>query len=665
MDVRNILLTIISLALCHSVCASNENNLDKVRENFVTLSAFNYSPNDKVTDNFIKYSDYGRANDVLQLQLYMSVHLPDVEVNRLFSLINENGSFSDIDYTDRTRGRWQPTLHLTRLYSLVKLYVSPSSKWYKDIKMHENIHKAVNFWMKLKPTSDNWWHNDIGVPRKMTAIFLMIRDEITPMQLNGALDLLKRSEFGKTGQNKVWLAANNLMKALLINDEQLLVMSKQFIAEEISISDKEGIQKDWSFHQHGPQIQFGNYGQTYAESVSFLLAVLQGTSYAFSKKEYDIVANLMKEGICWSVFKGVMDPSFCGRQVFKDSGRSKAYSVAVAAQNMAMVGEKDSSLFINISNENLMPDKYKNTLTGAKYYLCSDCGIYRTEDWYASIRMHSERTIGFEFTNKENTNAWFSADGALLIMQHGSEYDNIFAHWDWRAIPGITSYDDNKPLKVSDNRYDKENKTKHVGGLVSDQIMCTTMELNRDGLHAFKSVFFFKDLVVALGADIYSNNKDIIDIKTSLEQNNLIGDVKYGKKWAWHDGRGYILLDHSSAADQELVVTEEMQYGKWDAIDPFFKNDWSKGKVFKCIIKHCLDKKSAYAYAILPKRTASQTKNMSLCNDIKVLRNDDECQSVAYKEYSCEIWHRSTNPSIKIYKKQELIAETYLDKVSE
>ena len=102
MDVRNILLTIISLALCHSVCASNENNLDKVRENFVTLSAFNYSPNDKVTDNFIKYSDYGRANDVLQLQLYMSVHLPDVEVNRLFSLINENGSFSDIDNTDRT-----------------------------------------------------------------------------------------------------------------------------------------------------------------------------------------------------------------------------------------------------------------------------------------------------------------------------------------------------------------------------------------------------------------------------------------------------------------------------------------------------------------------------------------------------------------------------------
>ena len=43
-----------------------------------------------------------------------------------------------------------------------------------------------------------------------------------------------------------------------------------------------------------------------------------------------------------------------------------------------------------------------------------------------------DRTIGFEFTNRENTLANFSADGALLFMQHGREYDNIFAHWDWR-----------------------------------------------------------------------------------------------------------------------------------------------------------------------------------------------------------------------------------------
>ena len=60
--------------------------------------------------------------------------------------------------------------------------------------------------------------------------------------------------------------------------------------------------------------------------------------------------------------------------------------------------------------------------------------------------MHSDRTIGCEFTNRETTLANFSADGALLFMQHGREYDNIFAHWDWRRVPGTTADDDGAPL---------------------------------------------------------------------------------------------------------------------------------------------------------------------------------------------------------------------------
>lgn len=659
---KTILIITILATACFSSTAKGYSNLDKVREKFVSTSAVNYSPNSKVTEHFIRYSDYGRANDVLQLQLYMSVHLPDTEVNRLFSLMKEDGSFSDIDYTDKTRGRWAPTLHLTRLYSLAKLYVSPGNRWYKDALMKTKIHAAINFWMDLKPTSDNWWHNDIGVPRKMTAILIMLRDELNEAQLAGGLQLLKRSKFGRTGQNKVWLAANNLMKGLLIDDEALVVKAKNLIAEEIAISEGEGIQKDWAFHQHGPQIQFGNYGQTYAESVSFLIAVLKDTPYAFTDEQYDIVANLLKEGICWSVFKGVMDPSFCGRQVFKNSGRSKAYSVAVAAQNMAMAGHADSSLFMSISNENLMPGNYSNTLTGSKYYGSSDCGIYRTENWYSSIRMHSERTIGFEFTNKENTNAWFSADGALLLMQHGNEYENIFAHWDWRVVPGTTTYNDGKPLKRSDIREYKENRTAHVGGLSLGNVMCTTMELARDGLHAFKSAFFFDDIIIALGSDIYSENPEIKTVTTALEQNHLSGKVKTGHGWAWHDDRGYILLKGPGTEHQELEVSTALQKGKWDDIDPFFKDNWQEGKVFKCLIRQDMDKKDNYAYAILPKKNAAQTRKLYRKNGIQILQNDNICQMVTYKGYTCAIYHNVEAPRIVIQKDGQELGSVSLPK---
>lgn len=660
--------TIICLAttlLCaFYTYASSQRLVDEIRESFIEASACNYSPNDSITAHFIEYSGYGRANDVLLLQLYMSVHLPDAEVKRLFSLCDADGRFNDIDYSDRTRGKWQPTLHLTRLYALTKLYVSKESRWHNNADLSTLIHRGLDFWFSRMPTSDNWWHNEIGVPRKATSILLMLDEEATEEEKKGCLKLLEKSRFGRTGQNKVWLATNNLMKGLLIKDEELVRKAYDYICEEISITEDEGIQPDWSFHQHGAQIQFGNYGLTYAESVSFLIRILNGTELEFDNNQYAIVANMLKEGICWSVYRGVMDPSFCGRQVFINSGRGKAYSVAVAAQNMAAAGKGDSSFFDRISDENLMPDKFPNSLIGSRYYWRSDCGIYRTSEWYASNRMHSERTIGFEFTNRENLNAWFSADGALLLMQHGNEYDNIFAHWDWRSIPGTTTYDDGKPLKTSDRREDKMNKTAHVGGLSADSIMCTTMEINRDSLHAFKSVFFFDDVVIALGAGICTENPEVFAVTTTLDQTNLAGEVLSGKDWAWHDDRGYVILRDGTDGDSTLDITANLQKGKWDNIDPSYKNCWQEGKVFKCRIRHNPNKISSYAYAILPHKTAKETRSFLRRNEIKVLRNDVSCQEIAYKNHVCRITHcNAEKPSISISTNGKLLKRIILPEV--
>lgn len=191
------------------------------------------------------------------------------------------------------------------------------------------------------------------------------------------------------------------------------------IAEEIVVTDGEGIQDDWSFHQHGPQIQFGNYGLAYAEGLSFWLRVLDGTPYMFSDAQCAVIEKLMREGICRSIWRGVMDPSFCGRQVFIDSGPGKASSAAVAAENIAALKRPGYRVFRRFAKRILEPENRSDGLRGPRYYGRSDCGIYRTATWYASIRMHSDRTIGFEFTNRENTLANFSADGALLFMQHG------------------------------------------------------------------------------------------------------------------------------------------------------------------------------------------------------------------------------------------------------
>ena len=500
-----------------------------------------------------------------------------------------------------------------------------------------SLHKGLAYWYAKKPSSLNWWHGEIGVPKKLAAILLMIRGELSGPELEQGLRIIERSRFGRTGQNKVWLAGNNLMRGLLTDDEALVAEARDQIAEEIVVTDGEGIQDDWSFHQHGPQIQFGNYGLAYAEGLSFWLRVLDGTPYMFSDAQCAVIEKLMREGICRSIWRGVMDPSFCGRQVFIDSGPGKTSSAAVAAENIAALKRPGHRVFRRFAKRILEPENRSDGLRGPRYYDRSDCGIYRTATWYASIRMHSDRTIGFEFTNRENTLANFSADGALLFMQHGREYDNIFAHWDWRMVPGTTAYDDGAPLKCDNSVEARKNRSGHVGGLASGDVLCTTMEIERDGLHALKSAFFFGDLVVALGADIRSSDARIFRITTALDQTHLAGPVTRGGAtetsgglpWVHHDGRGYVSLDGAP-----IAVSTEIQEGKWDLIDPFYRDRTQRGPVFKCWFGHDPARTGGYAYAFLPCRDAKRTERFARNPSVRILRNDAGCQAVEYGKIS-------------------------------
>ena len=278
--------------------------LDRVRQAFVDVSVMSYAPDGEATERFVRYSDYGRANDVLLLQLYTSVHLPDGEVRRLLGLFDAGGFWSDIDYDDRTRGRWQPSLHLTRMYALAKLYADPASAWHGDGRIGGLLHKGLAYWYAKKPSSLNWWHGEIGVPKKLAAILLMIRGELSGPELEQGLRIIERSRFGRTGQNKVWLAGNNLMRGLLTDDEALVAEARDQIAEEIVVTDGEGIQDDWSFHQHGPQIQFGNYGLAYAEGLSFWLRVLDGTPYMFSDAQCAVIEKRSRKSLVGSRRRG-------------------------------------------------------------------------------------------------------------------------------------------------------------------------------------------------------------------------------------------------------------------------------------------------------------------------------------------------------------------------
>ena len=106
-------------------------------------------------------------------------------------------------------------------------------------------------------------------------------------------------------------------------------------------------------------------------------------------------------------------------------------------------------------------------------------------------------------------------------------------------------------------------------------------------------------------------------------------------QWIHHDGRGYLLLD-----EQEVRLSTAMQHGKWDPIDPFYRDRADSARIFKCWVAHRCDTAGSYAYAILPCRNAKQTARTAAKRPVELLRNDDACQAVKYGRTVCAVFRR-------------------------
>ena len=64
----------------------------------------------------------------------------------------------------------------------------------------------------------------------------------------------------------------------------------------IRIRTDEGIQRDFSFHQHGPQLYNGGYGLTFMIDMCNYATVLAGTRYAFAHDKLSLLADHLFEG---------------------------------------------------------------------------------------------------------------------------------------------------------------------------------------------------------------------------------------------------------------------------------------------------------------------------------------------------------------------------------
>ncbi len=631
---KKLLLTIVTAALMCCITSIRANEIERLKD-AITSQLISDNPNTALVESLSqKYFPNGVETDQCLMEVVAYALPSDGEVEGILSAMTNNESWSDIDYLSPARSAWVGREHVKRILKIARCYSSKQSKFYKDAKVLESLTKSIEYWCDGGFLCTNWWYNAIGVPKEFAPVLLLLEGDISDELMSRSIKILEPAEREMTGQNKVWLNGVTFIKGLLLGDTSILERTSEAIKSELRISAEEGIQYDYSFHQHGAMQQFGNYGLAFASSQSYWMRVFSGTSYDFTAEQKEIMKSYMIRGINTTVWRGYMDVSSCGRQLFYNSQAGKAASLLISNLNMMDVDSSSAAEYEQYIERNYTTAEVNN-LQGNIVFPISKYTIHRGADFMFSVKMFSTRIIGGETTNNENLKGYHLADGATMIYRNGREYDNIFAVWDGKYMPGTTVEVNDKPLKVVQGA-NYLNGSDFSGGVGDGMYGVSALEYRRDGVSANKSWFFLDDIVVCLGNSITSQSG--APLVTTLNQCNYqqgaqllskgkIIDVVKGERYnaqrVMCDGVGYETLDGSAI---DFIARE--QVGEWHDVALFLPKGEVKGDVFTAQLHHKSGVAGQYSYVVHGSAEMSQFFDKRRKDNFKVVQNDSKATVV-------------------------------------
>ncbi|MDW5288118.1 polysaccharide lyase 8 family protein [Formosa sp. PL04] len=568
------------------------------------------------------------------IDYYLSFPVDTVQVENLQLRLQDDGAWPTlIDYTNTARGNWPVKEHLEHVQTLAKAYQTKESKFYHDANLSAQIQKSLNYWLEHDFLSTNWWDQHIGVPELLAPTLFLMEDELSQQQIEQSLVLLRRAKIKMTGQNKVWLSGNVLMRSLLSRDIDSVAIASKAIQDELKIANGVGIKADYSYHEHGAQLQFGNYGLSYLEDMIKWFSIVNNTDYQFHKNKIEVLRNFVLEGQQWVIFKEKMDVNASGRQIFKDEPESKYLRLKACIEKMEAIDSNDTEAYKNAMNSEV--------LTGDKHFWESDFHVHRRPDFYFSVKMSSERVIGTESVNKENIQGYYLGDGATLLYANGDEYNNVFPFWNWKKVPGTTVIQDTSALPII-KAWDFKTNGVFVGGVTNGEDGVSVMDYDRDGLKAHKSWFMFGDKIVCLGSSIQANtnfpvattiNQVFLKPDLMVSQNEKIsGQLEKNQSlspdWIMHDGTGYLFPEGG-----KVNIETRFLEGSWNKVAKRYRPEILTESILRMWFNHGENPKDEnYSYVLVPHATKDDMLDLHKNNPFEILNLKRQQSVVNTKE---------------------------------
>lgn len=597
----------------------------------------------KTPPAFSPKNDYELIMQRVREQIYATTNVAVMDKNAtsLLKQMNPEGRWPSIDYNCYFRTNWEPADHLQRIKKIAMAYTCPASSLYGNQVLFRAIDRALRYWNDKKPTSYNWWYNQISAPKVMADILALMEageNKLSAGVIKGLMEMMEQSDPRKwTGANKMDIAIHHLIRGCVLRNDSIVSANISEILEPIKITDGEGIREDLSYQQHGPQIYVGGYGTVFVDNITKMAGLFTGTKYAMSQAQLELFSRFVRETYL-NVFRACyLDFSVTGRGVSRqntlDYSNNLTFLSKMKELDPANAAEYEAA-YTRFSSKNAAYERSDRN----KMYYCSDYMLQNRKNYDFSVRTSSVRTNKTESGNGENLYGTYMSEGATCIRVDGKEYLNIFPVWEWDKIPGTT-------VPVGEVKYTadwgKPGTSTFTGGVSDGKYGTMTYDMNNYGVKARKAWFFFDNEVVCLGAGIESSTDK--EITTSINQCLLAGDVyasdgtqitkvtpgsgqvNENTRWIWHNKIAYIFPEKSN-----ITVKNGIQKGDWAKIN-FNQSDKEIAlPIFNLWITHGTNPQNAgYAYIVVPGITTPEVAARYNAGEVKIESNTADLQAVS------------------------------------
>lgn len=523
----------------------------------------------------------------------------------VYKVFNENGTgrWDTLNKAPSRTYLWEDnnsttnSAHITNSYGIIRsmalAYSYKGSTLYKNEQLKDDIISALE-WMynnryneRVPAIYNNWWDWEIGTPKYLNDIMVLMYDDLTAEQINKYISAIDRfvpdPTKRKSNNNIAETGANLLDKAIAVTVRGIVgksafkvVQGSSCIGPEYVYTKKgDGVFTDGSLIQHTNIAYTGGYGSVWLSNTADMMYLLKGSKWAITDPTVNNVFQWVFDTFEPVIYKGLMMDMVNGRGISREATGSargtilcimrlaESAPINQALEMKRMVKEwvlsdttvanyyEGMSLYDMLLLKAIMNDSSiapRGELIKSQVFAGMDRVVHLREKFGFGISMFSNRISAFEYGNGENIKGWYTGMGMTYLYDEDLlQYRNDF--WptvDSYRLAGTTTDGSSKSPVAWASYYNPRN---WVGGTTLNNLFSTAgMDFSLKGstgssLQGKKSWFNFDNEIVALGSGItggtgIKNVETIVENRKIRDENDntlTVNGQVYDSKLGWKE----------------------------------------------------------------------------------------------------------------------------------